>query len=107
MENQQKVIPMGCLYGVMLDIEDTSALANFEFIEIVDDSNSYPALLGIDWAFDMDVVINLEKWKMMFEIKSLRVVVPLDPAEGARYTELVRDFLESDDDLDKIYKIIV
>lgn len=42
---------------------------------------------------------------MMFERKSLRVIVPLDPAEGARYTEPVRDFMEDDDDLDQIYKI--
>lgn len=42
---------------------------------------------------------------MTFERKSLRVVVPLDPAEGACYNELIRDFVEDDDDLDQIYKI--
>lgn len=42
---------------------------------------------------------------MTFEWKSPRVVVPLDPTEGAYYTEPVRDFRESDDDLDQIYKI--
>jgi len=41
---------------------------------------------------------------MSFERKSLSIVVPLDPAEGPRYSELVRDY-KSDDDLDKIYKI--
>ena len=74
-------------------------------IEIVDDNNPYPTLLGIDWATDMNGVINLKKRKIIFEKKSLRVVVPLDPAEGSRYTEPVRDD-ESDDDLDCIYKII-
>jgi len=34
----------------------------------------------------MDAVINLEKRKMTFERKSLRVVVPLDPTKGAHYT---------------------
>lgn len=43
---------------------------------------------------------------MTFEKKLLRVVVPLDPTEGPRYTEPVRNF-ESDDDLDHIYKITV
>ena len=43
---------------------------------------------------------------MIFEKKSLCVIVPLDPAEGSRYTEPVRDY-ESDDDVDYIYKIIV
>ena len=41
---------------------------------------------------------------MTIEKKSLRLVVPLDPAKGARYTEPVRDD-DSDDDLDYIYKI--
>lgn len=38
---------MGHLYGVTVDIEGVNALADFEVIEIVDDSNPYPALLGI------------------------------------------------------------
>ena len=61
-------------------------MADVEVIEIVDDSNPYPTLLGIDWAIDMNGVINLKKWTMSFERKSLCVVVPLDPAEGPRYT---------------------
>jgi len=68
---------MGHLYGVIVDIEGASAQADFEVIEIVDDSNPYPALLGIDWAIDMNGVINLKKCKMSFEKKSLRVVVPI------------------------------
>ena len=90
---------MGQLYGVIVDIEGESALANFEVIEIVDDKNPYPALLGIDWVFYMDVIINLKKQRMTFEKKALRVIAPLDPAEGACYTEPVHDYVE-DDDLD-------
>lgn len=41
---------------------------------------------------------------MIFEKKSLRIVVPLDPAKGAHYTEPMHDN-ESDDDLDCIHKI--
>lgn len=48
MSNQQKIIPMGRLQGVTVDIEGASVLADFEVIEIVGDSNPYPALLGID-----------------------------------------------------------
>ena len=87
-----------------MDIEGASAQADFEVIEIFDDNNSYPALLGIDWATDMNGVINLKKRKMIFEKKSLRVVVLLDPAEGMRYIVLVHDN-DSDDDIDCIYKI--
>lgn len=85
MENQQKIIPMGQLQGVTVDIKGASTLANFEVIEIVDDNNPYPVILGIDWATDMNGVINLKKQKMIFEKKSLCVIVPLVPVEGSRY----------------------
>ena len=52
----------------------------------------------------MNGVINLKKRKMIFEKKSLRVVVPLNLAEGGRYSEPVRDD-GSDNELDCIYKI--
>jgi len=42
---------MGHLYRVRVDIEGVSTLAKFEVIEIVDENNPYPMLLGIDWAF--------------------------------------------------------
>jgi len=106
MANQQKIIPMGWLGGVTIDIEGTSVLDDFEVIEIVDDSKPYPALLTIDSTTDMNGVINLKKRKMIFEKKSLCVIVPPDLAEGLRYTEPVHDY-ESDDDLDCIYKITV
>ena len=91
MANQQKVLPMGRLQGVTVDIEGATMQMDFEVIEIVDDSNPYPALLGIDWEMDMNGVINLKKWKMIFEKKSLRAMVPLDPAEGECYTKPVRN----------------
>ena len=40
---------------------------------------------------------------MTFEGKGLRVIVPLDPSQGERYTEPVRD--EDQDVLDHIYNI--
>ena len=36
-------------------------MADFEVIEIIDDNNPFPALLGIDWAFDNLAVTNLKK----------------------------------------------
>ena len=92
---------MGCMYAVTIDIEGASTLDKFEVIEIVDDTNCYHALLGIDWAFNMDALINLKKWKMTFERKVLRVIMPLDSVEGVRYTEPVQDY-EEDNDLDQI-----
>lgn len=65
-----------------MDIEGASAVADFEVIEIVGESNPYLTLLGIDWAIDMNGVINLKKRTMSFEKKLLQVTVLLDPAEG-------------------------
>lgn len=42
--------------------------------------------------------------KMIFKNKSLRIVILLDTAEGARYTEPVHD-KDSDGELDYIYQI--
>lgn len=104
MVNLQNIIPIGQLQGTAMDIEGASALADFEVIKIVDDSNPYPTLLRIDWATNMNGVINLKKRNMIFKRKSLCVIVPLDPVEGSCYTEPVYNY-ESDDDLDYIYKI--
>lgn len=60
---------MGWLQGAIVGSEGASMLANFVLIEIVDDNNSYPTLLGIDWDTDMNGVINLKKRKMIFENK--------------------------------------
>ena len=73
-------------------------------IEIVDDGNPYSTLLEIDWATDMNGVINLKKRKMIFEKMYLRVVVHLDLVEGSRYTEPIC-FYNNKYDLDCIYKI--
>ena len=104
MENQQKIFPMRRLQGLTVDIEGASTHTDFEVIEIVNDSNPYPMLLGIDWATEMNRVINLKNHKMIFEKKSLHVVVPLDLTEGACYNELLRED-ESDNDIDCIYKL--
>jgi hypothetical protein len=48
MSNQQVVSPFGRLECVYVDINGVRMFADFEVIEIVDDSCPYPALLGID-----------------------------------------------------------
>ena len=64
--NQQRVNPIGRLSNVPVDIDGVQSLVDFEVIEIIDDSNPFPALLNIDWAFDNLVVINLKNKKMTF-----------------------------------------
>ena len=64
-----------------MDIDGVRTFADFEVIEIVDDSFPYLALLGIDWAFNNSNVVDLKKRCMTFEKYSLRVIAPLDPNE--------------------------
>jgi hypothetical protein len=87
--NQQRVIPLGCLSNVPIDLDGVRSLVGFEVIEIIDDNMSYPTLLGIDWAFENQAIINLKKKTMSFEGNGLQVIGPLDPALGPRYTKLV------------------
>ena len=56
--------------------------ADFEVINIVDDTNPYPTLLGIDWAIDNQTIINFKKRILSFEDEEMRVVSPIDPLEG-------------------------
>jgi len=63
MVNQPKIIPMGPLHGVTIDIESARVATDFEVIEIVNDCNPYRALLGIDWAFEINAIINLKEVK--------------------------------------------
>jgi hypothetical protein len=104
MANQQAVIPFGILEHVPVDINRVRTFADFEVIEIVDDSCPYPALLRIDWAFNNSNVVDLNKRQMKFEGDGLRVIAPLDPDEGQRYTEPIREE-DHTYELENIYKL--
>ena len=87
--NQEKVLPIGRLSQVQVDIEGLHTFADFEVINIVYDTNSYPTLLGIDWAMENKTIINFKRRTVSFEDDGMRVVVFLDPLEGWRYVERV------------------
>jgi hypothetical protein len=86
MANQQAVIPFGRLEHVLVGIDGVRTFIDFEVIEIFDDSCPYPALLGIDYAFNNSTVVDLKKRRMKFERNDLQVIAPLDPDEGPQYT---------------------
>jgi hypothetical protein len=104
MANQQAVSPFGRLEHVPVDIDGVRTFADFEVIEIVDDSCPYPALLGIDWAFNNSTVVDLKKRRMTFEGNGLKFIAPLDPDEGRRYTEPIREE-DHTYELENIYKL--
>jgi hypothetical protein len=66
------------------------SVADFEVIEIMDNSQSYPTFLRLDWAFENQMIINLKKREMIFEVGGLKVTAPLDPTEARRYVEPTR-----------------
>jgi hypothetical protein len=104
MANQQDVSPFGRLEHVPVDISRVRMFANFEVIEIVDDHFPYPTLLGIDWAFNNSIVVDLKKRCMTFERDVLRFIAPLDPDEGQRYTDPIREE-DHTYELENIYKL--
>ena len=46
--NQHRVIPIGRLKGMTVDLDGVRIKEYFEVIEIVDDTAPYPTLLGLD-----------------------------------------------------------
>ena len=104
LENQQRVCPIRRLSNVPVDIDDVRSLEDFEVIEIIDDSKPYLALLGTDWAFDNLIVINLKKKHMTFKGHNIRIITPLDPSMGPRYTEPIR-VEEEAREIDAFYKM--
>jgi hypothetical protein len=104
MDNQKAISPFGRLECFPVDIDGVWTFADFEVIEIVDDSCPYPALLGIDWAFNNSTVVDLKKIRMTFEGDGPRVISPLDPNEGQRYTKPIREE-DRAYELENIYKL--
>jgi hypothetical protein len=79
LSNQQRVIPIGRLKNKIVDLDGVHTTIDFEVMDMVDESIPFPALLGIDWDFDNQAIIDLKTIKMIFEVGKFRVVSPLDP----------------------------
>jgi hypothetical protein len=87
MENQYCIFPISRLENMVIDFARVKTVDDYEFIEIMGDKDPYPSLLGIDWAYDNYVVIELKKDTMTFEAEGIKVVQPLDPYVGPRYMD--------------------
>jgi hypothetical protein len=64
---------------VTVNLDGVRTKPDFEVIEIVDDTTPYQTLLGLDWVFDNQAIINLKTRKMTFEWGDYRFIAPLDP----------------------------
>jgi hypothetical protein len=80
LENQHRVIKIGRLKGVTIYLDGVCTKEDFELIKIVDGTTPHPTLLGLDWAFDNQAIINLKTRKMTFEFGDYRVIAALDPS---------------------------
>jgi hypothetical protein len=87
LENQHKIVPVRRLTGVSLNIDGLRSVSYFEVIKILDENTPYPTLLGFDWAFDNQTIIDFKNIWTVFEVDELKVATPLDPTEGIRYVE--------------------
>ena len=65
--NQSKFLPISRLTQIPIEVEGLRTHVYFEVIDIVDDTNPYPGILGIDWAIDNQTIINFKKIILSFE----------------------------------------
>ena len=72
MANQQKIIPLGVLPKIVVDITGLKVWADFEVIQIVEDADPNPVLLGFDWAIHMGSIINLKMRAWYLKVKERR-----------------------------------
>jgi hypothetical protein len=66
LENQHRVLPIGRLKGVTVDLDGVRTKADFKVIEIVDGTTPYLTFLGLE-----QHIINLNTRKMTFNIGSI------------------------------------
>jgi hypothetical protein len=101
--NQHRVVPVGRLKGIPVDLDGVCTMEDFEVIDIVDKTSPYPTLLGLDWDFENQTIINLKTRKMIFESREYKVIVPLNPSEGGRNVEPVTNFFIIED-INQLYR---
>ena len=87
-----------------VDIDGVRSLADFEVIEIIDDSNPFPELLGIDWYFYNLTVINLMNNKMTFKGHNIRKITHLYPSMCPHYSQPICTE-EEEREIDDFYKM--
>ena len=64
------MFPIGRVPHLIVEVEELNTYTDFDIIEIVDESSSYPTLLGIWWENDNLVVINFKKEELILIIET-------------------------------------
>ena len=76
------MLPIGRLSQVPVYVKGLRTYVEFEFIDIVDDTNPYLGIVGFDWEIDNQTIKNFKKRILSFKDSKIRVVAPIDPPEG-------------------------
>jgi hypothetical protein len=106
LENQHKVVPIDRLKGILVDLDGVRTMEDFEVIDIVENTSPYPTLLGLDWPFDNQDIINLKTINMIFESGKYIFILPLYPSEGGRYVEPATENILTED-VNQLYRTTV
>jgi hypothetical protein len=85
--NQHKIVSIGILLGVIVNIDGVHSVDDFEVIDIMDNSHPYLALLVLDSDFDNQTIINLKQREIIFEGGGLKFTTPLYPTKERMYVE--------------------
>jgi hypothetical protein len=85
------------LKAIPVDLDGVHTMEDFEVINIVDNSTPYPTLLGLDWEFYNQTIINLKTRKIIYELGEYRVITPLYPLEGGRYVDQMTEKLMTEE----------
>ena len=88
---KDKVQPISQVLNLVVEVEGMNTYADFDMIEVVNGGGSYLTLVGIGWANDIMAVINFKKWMMTIKNQDIRFIAPMDPTEGQRYIDHVKD----------------
>jgi hypothetical protein len=67
LENQSCIFPIDRQEYKKIGLNGVNNYADFEVIVILDDTDPYVALSGIDWEYYNDSMINLKQQHMLFE----------------------------------------
>ena len=66
MVNQYCIYHVGRLQNIEVDLVGVNRVVDFEVVEIMGEKDLYPTLMGIDWAYENYIIIDLKKEIMTF-----------------------------------------
>ena len=103
--NQSNVLPISIITQVHMEVKGLKTYDEFEVIDIVDDTNPYHTIIGIDWAIENTTIVKFKKRILSFEDYEIRVVTQIDTLEGHRYVKPVHRE-GKDNYIDHLYNIM-